>query len=91
MLVSSVVKAHKTNFLEIPLIDTLLSQHSKQSLGRLKTIGRTTHTTTSEAGRAVEIKHNYGQSKIFPDKNARAPCVFFDFFFWEMKETAEGV
>ena len=44
-------------------------------------------TTTHREGRAVEIEHNYGQSRIFPDKNARALC----FFSWEMKETAEGL
>lgn len=27
--------------------------------------------------RAVEIEHNYSQSKIFPDKNASALCFFF--------------
>lgn len=46
--------------------------------------------TTHREGRAVEIEHNYGQSRIFPDKNARALCCLF-FFSSEMKETAEGL
>lgn len=32
--------------------------------------------TTHGEGRGVEIQHNYGQSRIFPDKNAKALWFF---------------